>query len=529
SNLQDGTGQGIFAQRFDQMGTPDGGEFQVNTWTTGDQAFPTVAMDADGDFVIAWRSTLQDGAEYGVYAQRFNSLGVAQGSEFLVNSHTSKGQQSPSVAMNAQGDFVIAWESYLQDGSTYGIYAQRYNSMGGPQGAEFQVNSFTASQQRYPAVAVDSQGDFVIAWQTYGPDGGGYGIYAQRYLLNGSPDGPNFQVNSFTSGWQITPSVAMDSDGDLVFAWQSAAQDGSSDGVYAQRFLKVGQRDDLGVWRAGKFYLDSNHSSTWNGPATDTLNTFGNSTDTPLAGDWNGDGYDEIGVWRNGTFFLDSNGNGIWDGPATDSQFSFGNPTDTPLVGDWNNDGIDDIGVWRAGKFYLDLNGNRAWNGPAIDTFFSFGISTDQPVVGDWNADGTDDVGVRRDRNFYLDSNGNRMWNAGVDEVFGFGIAADTPIIGDWNGDGTDDVGVWRAGKFYLDATPDHVWNSFFDLVVPFGSVTDMPLIGYWRSNPPPAPALTTGALPPSSSQVSVPSATPQPDEQTLASLLAIPIKKRDL
>jgi len=524
---QDGGLEGIYAQRFDPTGTREGGEFRVNTWTTDEQTSPTVAMDADGDFVIAWRSYLQDGAEYGVFAQRFDSLGVAQGAEFQVNTHSFKSQLSPSVGMSVQGDFVIAWESYLHDGSSDGIYAQRYNSLGVPQGAEFLVNSFTIGQQRFPAVAVDSQGDFVITWQTLGPDGDGYGIYAQRYNSDGSTESTNFRVNTFTSGWQLAPTVAMDSDGDLVFAWQSAAQDGSSYGVFAQRFLKVGQRDVPGVWREGKFYLDSNHSGTWNGPATDARIVIGDPTDTPLVGDWNGDSYDEIGYWCNGTFSLDTNGNGFWDGPATDAQFPFGNPTDTPLVGDWNNDGIDDIGVWRAGKFYLDLNGNRAWNGPAIDTMFAFGIPTDQPIIGDWNGDGTDDVGVRRDQKFYLDANGNRMWNIGVDEVFGFGNPSDTPIVGDWNGDGIDDIGVWRAGQFYLDSTPDHFWNGYFDQRVPFGTVTDTPLIGYWRPKTIPGTP-PAGALPPSSSQVSVPAAAPQPDGETLASLLAAPSKKRD-
>ncbi|MDZ4689373.1 MAG: cadherin repeat domain-containing protein [Planctomycetaceae bacterium] len=56
--------------------TPVGGEFRVNTYTTGAQRTFTespqsVAMDADGDFVVTWTSYPQDGSSYGVYAQRF--------------------------------------------------------------------------------------------------------------------------------------------------------------------------------------------------------------------------------------------------------------------------------------------------------------------------------------------------------------------------------------------------------------------------------------------------------------------------
>src|SRR5437016_674183 len=63
-----------------------GPEFRVNTFTTGTQqlysASPgSVAVDAAGDFVVAWSSLNQDGSGLGVYAQRYNAKGVAQGAE----------------------------------------------------------------------------------------------------------------------------------------------------------------------------------------------------------------------------------------------------------------------------------------------------------------------------------------------------------------------------------------------------------------------------------------------------------------
>ena len=72
---QDGSGWGVFAQRYDSSGTAVGGEFQVNTYTTANQHHPTVAMDVDGDFVITWTSDGQDVPSHccdrGVFAQRF--------------------------------------------------------------------------------------------------------------------------------------------------------------------------------------------------------------------------------------------------------------------------------------------------------------------------------------------------------------------------------------------------------------------------------------------------------------------------
>ena len=70
-------------------------------------------MDTDGDFVVAWDSDEQEGAGYGagVYAQRYDGDGTPAGDEFHVNTYTTEEQERPSVAMDASGDFVVAWRS----------------------------------------------------------------------------------------------------------------------------------------------------------------------------------------------------------------------------------------------------------------------------------------------------------------------------------------------------------------------------------------------------------------------------------
>ncbi|PHM10790.1 cadherin-like domain-containing protein, partial [Nostoc sp. 'Peltigera malacea cyanobiont' DB3992] len=105
-------------------------EFQVNTTTIGNQSNSTVAIDTDGDFVISWQSDSQDGTD--IYARRYNNLGVAQGGEFKVNTYTTSDQANPTVAMNAGGDFVVSWQSDGQDGFGNGIYAQLNTNNGIP-------------------------------------------------------------------------------------------------------------------------------------------------------------------------------------------------------------------------------------------------------------------------------------------------------------------------------------------------------------------------------------------------------------
>ena len=54
--------------------TRRGAEFQANTYTTGEQGFGLAASDEVGNLVVAWSSDGQDGSYFGIYAQRFGGL-----------------------------------------------------------------------------------------------------------------------------------------------------------------------------------------------------------------------------------------------------------------------------------------------------------------------------------------------------------------------------------------------------------------------------------------------------------------------
>src|SRR5262245_24475017 len=173
-----------------QGGTPLGPEFPVNTYTTDQQDFPSIAQDAVGNFVVVWQGNLQDGSSHGIFAQRYSSSGAPLGPEFRVNTFTTDEQMRPAVATDAAGNFVVVWQSYGQDGSGKGLFGQRYSSSGAPLGPEFQVNTYTTFGQYAPSVAVDPTGAFVVAWSSENQDGSGIGVFAQRYASSGAPAGP---------------------------------------------------------------------------------------------------------------------------------------------------------------------------------------------------------------------------------------------------------------------------------------------------------------------------------------------------
>ena len=235
----DGSDYGIFAQRYSSAGAPIGPEFRVNSYTAGYQSGPTLGADAAGNFVVVWGSDGQDGSAYGVFAQRFAGSGAPLGPEFRVNTHTTADQYGAEVRSDAAGNFVVAWQSYSQDGSGYGVFAQRFSASGPALGGEFRVNTQTVSDQSRPAVTVDASGNFVVAWQAAGQDGSGSGVFGQRYDAGGAPLGGEFRVNTFVLDEQVDPAAAAGGGGDFVVVWSSQGQDGSSYGVFGQRYSPI--------------------------------------------------------------------------------------------------------------------------------------------------------------------------------------------------------------------------------------------------------------------------------------------------
>ena len=165
--------------------------------------------------------------------------GEPLGPEFRVNTYTTIGGGSPSVTVDSSGNFVVVWTGLDYVGSG-GIFAQRYASGGAPLGPEFRVNTYTTGQQYLPAVASDASGNFVVIWSDFGHDGSYGGVFAQRYASSGVPLGPEFRVNTETSFTQRVGSVAAGGAGEFVVVWESRKFDGSEYDVLGQRYALSG-------------------------------------------------------------------------------------------------------------------------------------------------------------------------------------------------------------------------------------------------------------------------------------------------
>jgi hypothetical protein len=235
-----------------------GPEFQVNTYTTGRQAAPAVAIGGDGSFVVTWHSRYEfsyfgdydqpdapgDSAS-GVFLQRFDADGVPVGGEQHVNTFTPSQQVLPDVSASADGKFVVVWQSGCRtfghpqpcSPGAYGpaVALQRFDAAGAPAGTEQVVNAITPDLRFSPAVASTPAGEFVVVWRSNSPGYSAQEIAARRFSADGTPAGDEFRVSA-RGTLHHPPDVAVDAAGNFVVVWRSSAVSTYEQTIQARMF-----------------------------------------------------------------------------------------------------------------------------------------------------------------------------------------------------------------------------------------------------------------------------------------------------
>jgi hypothetical protein len=252
SVLSGGSQFRVLAQRLDNLGAPRGGAFVVSPENGGRKDAPRIAVDpVSGRVMVTWI----DGRESDnpdVWARRLNASGQPLGPEFLVDIDKG-GEALGAVPVFHDDGFSVVWSNF--NISRLEILAQRFDAAGSRVGAPAQLS---LEQGFYdpsaPAVAVAPSGGLLVLWagvDQLGPDAG---VRARLFDAAWRPAGEPFEVNTYTQWSQTEPSVAVDGRGNFMAFWSSGetpyitdpqidefhGQDGSSYGVYGQRFSLTG-------------------------------------------------------------------------------------------------------------------------------------------------------------------------------------------------------------------------------------------------------------------------------------------------
>ncbi len=230
---------------------------------------------------------------------------------------------------------------------------------------------------------------------------------------------------------------------------------------------------DFGLWRP---------TSTENVPDFNILNSngftytgfpWGLPGDIPIIGDFDGDGRLDYAVYRpSDTYWYI-----YYTSTQTFASFQFGSPGDVPLMMDRDGDGKSDVAVFRPSNSFWYMA--KAAGTPAQNfTAAPFGQSSDIKVPADYDGDGLDDVAVWRPSNgtWYI----FRSSDGGL-TIQQFGLAGDVAVPGDYDGDGKADIAVYRNGAWYILGS-----RSGFTSVT-FGASGDNPVpAAYHSQNGPP-------------------------------------------
>lgn len=199
-----------------------------------DHLNPDVALDSAGNAVVVWQS-LSATTGYDIYAQRYDAQGHPLGAAFVVNAYTAGDQRRPSVAMDDMGNFIVAWEgpgngtdpAGAQVYDTQNIWGRRFNANGTSRSTgDLALNRSAAGSQFAPQLAVDASGDYVVAWYGEVP-GDSAGVAFARFNSSGLSLSPADQLpyDPASPGSQNRPSIAMTPVGAFAISWDTEIDD----------------------------------------------------------------------------------------------------------------------------------------------------------------------------------------------------------------------------------------------------------------------------------------------------------------
>lgn len=256
-------------------------EFQVNTYTTGDQIGATTSMRylADGKFILAWRQggngctvCPADVGEYSYVGKIYAADGSVAVADFRINETASDNisqtrltaiagrsawlacwrqnsaaircrtiaadgtlgstqtpktsgastDQTGDVASNETGNGVVVFQ---RDASNV-TRGRLFDSAGTMIGSDFQINSITTQSTSGSKAAVQADGSFLVTFENTTASR----LDARLFDSSGTAVGAQFQVVPVSVGYHWT--AVLDS-GDYVVTW-------STTDIFAQRFDSAG-------------------------------------------------------------------------------------------------------------------------------------------------------------------------------------------------------------------------------------------------------------------------------------------------
>jgi Ca2+-binding RTX toxin-like protein len=203
----------IRGQLFNTDGTKRGGEFLINTVTSGNQRDPQVTVLSDGRFVVIWEDATQDQ----IRARVFSAEGVALGNDFQVGTALTSGSPNPSIAALSNGGFAVAYETVDRD-----IVVQAFSASIERAGAEVVVNTPATGDGNDPVIVAMS-GQFAVFFEEWGSEDR---VHGRIFNNDGAATSASVEIPaSGTDAHLYDLAAATLKGGQIVTAWVENALD----------------------------------------------------------------------------------------------------------------------------------------------------------------------------------------------------------------------------------------------------------------------------------------------------------------
>ena len=228
-------------------------ERSVNTFIHNRQLDQAIAADTSGNILSVWGSRRQEVGTFGVFGAWLDPLGRPLGTELHINQTVQGHQTRPATAIGSDGTAWVVWESTGQDGDGLGIYARRLTLQTTapeasktllPEGVEFRINQERSGDQIHATVEIDTNGNVLIAWEDWST--GNAQIKARRFQLDGSGSSDEFLLGADHMKRQTLPCLAPLSAGNFVAVWaENQAEDGIPLGLNGRIIAVDGEHGDF--------------------------------------------------------------------------------------------------------------------------------------------------------------------------------------------------------------------------------------------------------------------------------------------
>ena len=243
SDSPDSSTSAIMAQVLDSTGNPLGDPIAVNADDEPFGKLPTVALDASGNFLVAWQTEFLDGTLDTISSRWLDANGSLLGDTFQMDTSTDGQQAEPAITADGLGDVMVTWTAYSIDGSTSEIDLQYVLDSELPTDSPLVVSDPTQVAVSSSQVQASAQGSFVVAWNGNDAASGTPGVYFQRFNPHHQRAGQMRRVGHSATERRRLVKLAVDRQGSFRVRWESRSQSGAFLGVFEQGFGTDGNED----------------------------------------------------------------------------------------------------------------------------------------------------------------------------------------------------------------------------------------------------------------------------------------------